>query len=220
MRTAIVLSGLPRKVEEGYETFWKSIITKYNADVYLHYWVEYEWEKVLKVFSPKKYIAIEPFKFTEYKEGINSENDDHSRPVAAYDVSGCFRTLPMYYGWQSAYSLIDEEYDCIVRGRYDLGWHEPIDLNQLDLTKLNIAAMHWPGSPIPDDNLCVTNQENADALFSDIFDQFVAHSKEIGTINFQERNLMEMLMYKNLYNKICKSPHLCFNLLRDNIVWY
>jgi hypothetical protein len=31
MKVAIVISGLPRKVEEGYNQFWKQIIEKYNA---------------------------------------------------------------------------------------------------------------------------------------------------------------------------------------------
>jgi hypothetical protein len=220
MKTAVILSGLPRKVQEGYDTFWKSIITNHNADVYLHYWTEYEYEKVLQVYSPKKYVEMQPFKFTEYKEGIISENDDHSRPVEAYDVSGCFRTLPMFYGWQTAHRLLEGRYDRVIRGRYDLGWHEPLNLDTLDLSKINVAAMHWPGSPVPDDNLCVTNHENADALFSNIFNEFVNHSKQTGVIQFQERNFLEMLMYTDLYRKVYKASQLCFNLLRDTIVWY
>ena len=47
MKVAIAISGLPRKVEEGYNQFWKQIIEKYNADVYLHFWEDEEYEKIL-----------------------------------------------------------------------------------------------------------------------------------------------------------------------------
>ena len=38
MRVAVVITGLPRKVKEGYESCWKKYIEKYDADVYVQYW--------------------------------------------------------------------------------------------------------------------------------------------------------------------------------------
>ena len=38
MKVALLLSGLPRKVKEGYEHTWKHIIKNYDTDVYLHAW--------------------------------------------------------------------------------------------------------------------------------------------------------------------------------------
>ena len=76
-----MLTGLARKVEEGYQHYWKHIIDNHDVDFYLHCWEDEEYEKVKEVYPNPKYIYIQkPFKFTKYKEGIESPNDDKSRP--------------------------------------------------------------------------------------------------------------------------------------------
>ena len=66
------------------------------------------------------------------------------------------------------------------------------------MDKINISNQHWPGSEITDDNLCILNQDNADILFSDIFSEYLKHSKKIGYIEFAEKNFMNILKRKNL----------------------
>lgn len=220
MKVALLLTGLPRKVEEGYIHYWKSIVENYDTDVYLHYWLDEESDKVLNVYNPKKYISELPFKFTKWKEGIISPNDDMSRPLPQYDVAGNFRGFPMFHSWQVGYSLIEGEYDCIIRSRYDLGTTNPIKLENLDLSLVNVSGHHWPSSPITDDNLCITNQPNADIIFKNVFNEFVEHHKKTGVIGFQEKNFMEILERRGLTHLICKSAELPFQLLRENKLWY
>jgi hypothetical protein len=220
MKVALLLTGLPRKVQEGYDNCWKHIIENYDTDVYLHFWEDEEYEKVLEVYNPKKYIKQIPFKFTNYKIGIESPNDDMSRPLEQYDVSGNFRGFPMFYSWQVGYNLIDGNYECIIRSRYDLGSPIPFKLENLDLTKLNISNAHWPNSPITDDNLCITSQPVAERLFVNVFDEFIYHSKQTGKIEFQEKNFMEILNRKDLYKYVCKTNELPFQLLRENKLWF
>ena len=38
MKIAIMLTGLARKVQEGYDSFWKGIIENNDVDLYLHAW--------------------------------------------------------------------------------------------------------------------------------------------------------------------------------------
>jgi hypothetical protein len=226
MKVALLLTGLPRKVEEGYIHYWKHIVENYNTDVYLQYWEDEEYEKVLQVYKPVKYIQEKPFKFTKYKEGINSffadgvRPDDMSRPLPQYDVAGNFRGFPMFYSWQIGYNLIEGEYDCIIRSRYDLGTQNPIKLENLDLSKINISNWHWGGSEIMDDNICITNQTLSDILFKNVFDEFIDYSKQTGKIFFQEKNFTEILNRKNLNNYICKTNELPFTLLREMGLWY
>lgn len=220
MKVALLLTGLARKVEEGYNHYWKHIVENYDTDVYLHFWEDEEYEKVLQIYKPKKYIQEKPFKFTEYISGIVSPNDDMSRPIPQYDVAGNFRGFPMFYSWQAGYNLIEGEYDCIIRSRYDLGTPNPIKLENLDLTKINVSAYHWPGSPITDDNICITNQQNADIIFKNVFNEFVVHHKTTGVIGFQEKNFMEILKRRGLFENVHKSMELPFELLRENKLWY
>ena len=226
MKVALLLTGLPRKVQEGYTHYWKNIVENYDTDVYLHFWEGEEDDKVLSVYNPKKYIKEKPFKFTEYKQGINSyfrdgiTPDDLARPLEEYDVAGNFRSLPMFYGWQTGYNLIEGNYDCIIRSRYDLGTLNQIKLENLDLTKINTSAMHWPIDAIFDDNLCITNQSNANIIFKNVFNEFVAYIKTTGIINFAERNFTEILERRGLFNDTIKTKELPFQLLREHKLWY
>jgi hypothetical protein len=220
MKVALLLTGLPRKVQEGYNHYWKNIVENYDTDVYLHFWEDEEYEKVLDVYNPIKFIKEIPFKFTEYRYGVISPNDDMSRPLEQYDVAGNFRALPMFYSWQTGYNLIEGEYDCIIRSRFDLGTPNPIKLENLDLTKINTSGMHWPGHLIFDDNLCITNQSNANKIFKNIFNEFVTHIKSTEIINFAEKNFTEILERKGLFNDTIKTNELPFELLRENKLWY
>ena len=224
MKVALMLTGLARKVEEGYKHYWKYIIDNHDVDLYLHCWEDEEYKKVKEVYPKYKYLYTQkPFKFTKYREGIESPNDDKSRPLEEYDVWGNFRTFPMFYSWEETFNALRvsrHKYDCVIRSRYDLGTDVNIDLNKLDMSKINISNHHWGGSPITDDNLCILNQENAHILFDDIFTEYIEHSKKIGYIEFAEKNFMNILKRKNLYHLVHKSDDLPFQLLRDNKLWY
>lgn len=226
MKVALLLTGLPRKVEQGYEHYWKNIVENYDTDVYLHFWEDEEWEKVLNVYAPKKYICEKPFKFSKYREGINSyfsdgvTPDDLSRPLEEYDVAGNFRSLPMFYSWQTGYNLIEGEYDCIIRSRYDLGYPNPIKLENLDLTKINTSGHHWPGNIILDDNLCISNQLNSDKIFTNIFDEFTEYIRNTGVIYFAEKNFTEIVYRRGLLDYCIKTNELPFLLLREHKLWY
>ena len=212
MKVALLLTGLPRKVQEGYEQYWKNIIENYDTDVYLHFWEDEQYEKVLEVYSPKKYICEKPLDFTEYKKTILSLNDNVKYEWKQVDS---FRVLPMFYGWQSGYQLIEGEYDCIIRSRYDMGSSNSIKLENLDLSKMNVSNYHWPGSKILDDNLCISNQELSDKLFSDLFYEFINFSKTIGKIeSVNEVNFTNIIDRKDLYKYIYKSNELPFGLIR------
>ena len=218
-----MLSGLPRKVEEGYNSTWKHVIDTYHPDIFLHAWRDEDWETVSKIYPLSNiYYCQDPIKFTEFKEGIESPNDDKSRPLEAYDVWGNFRQFPMFYSWQKCFEFIDiEKYDCVIRSRYDIGSHKPIVLENLDLSKVNISNYHWPNSmECMDDNLCITNGENANILLSDVFDQFIEFSKSQGYIEHAEKSWRNIIHRKGLGGKIEKTNELPFNLLRDNKLWY
>ena len=226
-----MLTGLARKVQEGYDRYWKYIIDNNDVDLYLHAWYSKpdgvtnheDSDDVYHVYKNPKYLYIQnPFKFTQYREGINNPNNDNSRPLEDFDVYGNFRSFPMYYGWESTYQQIKTsgvKYDCIIRSRYDLEGL-PLDLNKLDLTKINVAGNHWGGTNINDDNFCVTNQEISDKIFSNIFTDIITYHKSIGKISGAEQNFTLFLMRNELHHLSHKSPLIQFNLLRDNKLWY
>jgi hypothetical protein len=221
MKVALLLSGLPRRVSEGYEQTWKHIIETYDTDVYLHAWKDEEWEKVSEVYSNYKSFQIqEPFKFTKYKKGIKLPHSDKSRPLPQYDVMSCFRQLPMFYSWQMVYkpmydSMID--YDVVIRSRYDLGVRHQINLNDYGMDVINHADIR---GNFFDDNLCITNKQNSDTIFKTIFDDVIKYSRETGVLNSAESSWTMMLEKYELQHLAIKHHILFFDLLRDNRVWW
>lgn len=231
MKVALMLTGLARKVQEGYIKYWKHIIDTNDVDLYLHCWDtkpddttnQEDSDAVLDVYTNPKYFLVEkPFKFTDYREGIELTRNQKSKPYPDFDVYGSFRCLPMFYSWESTYKHIKNSgvnYDCIIRSRYDLAGSN-IDLSKLDLTKVNMASNHWRGSNIYDDNLCITNQENADKIFSNIFSNVVDYHKKLGNMDIPEQNFTNYLKRQELLDKCIKNKLLDFHLLRDKKVWF
>lgn len=220
MKVALLLTGLARKVREGHTQYWKSVIEKYNPDIYLHCWEDEEYEHVSEVYpNHKKLIVENPFSFKQYTVGISAD-DNESRPTEPYGVKGNFRALPMFYSWQKMAREITEPYDVIIRSRYDLGWKSELDLHGLDFTKLNVCDKHWSGSDIPDDNLMITNNENFHKFFDNCFDNLVSHIEKEKHLHFQEKNLLVQLRNQDMDGLINKTNKLDFKLLRDNQVWY
>jgi hypothetical protein len=221
MKVALLLSGLPRKVKEGYNHTWKHIIENYDTDVYLYAWKDEEWQLVSETYlTPKSLQIQEPFKFTEYKEGIKLPHSDKSRPLPQYDVMSCFRQLPMFYSWQMGYKpLYDSmiEYDVVIRSRYDLGIQQPINLKEFNMDLINHGTH---GTQFFDDNLCITNKQNSNILFYNIFDEVIKHGRETGTLNSAESSWTTILQRHNLITKATRNHSLRFSLLRENKIWW
>ena len=219
MKVALLLSGLPRKVVEGYEITWKHVIETYNADVYLQCWKDEEWEKVSETYPMAKSLHIqEPFKFTHFKKGITLPHNDTSRPLPQYDVMSCFRQMPMMYSWQTVYRNVYDtniDYDYIIRSRYDLKLLQPLNLEILDNNILNHPVR---GDGLFDDNLCISNKKNSDIAFRNVFDNLLEMARERGTLAHAESSWTELVKLSGL--KAAVAPQLTFNVLRENLVWW
>lgn len=220
MKVALLLTGLPRKVQEGFDITWKHIIENYDTDVYLQSWKDEEWGIVPKIYPfAKSYQLQEPFKFTKYKEGIRLPHTDKSRPLPQYDVMSCFRQLPMFYSWQMGYrplydSMVD--YDVVIRSRYDMGIRSKINLEIFDMDKIN----HAPNGNFFDDNLCITNKINADLIFKNIFDDIIKHGRQTGILNSAESSWTNALSNYNVNHLLLKKGELAFTLLREDKLWW
>jgi hypothetical protein len=224
MKIALLLSGLPRMVNPGYQKTWKRIIDNYDTDVYLHTWKDNswgcEWEEVERVynFSNVKSLHIQsPFKFTEYKTGISLPHTDKSRPLPEYDVMSCFRQLPMFYSWQKVYQDCYDskvQYDCIIRSRYDMEIFYPSFMDAINLNVLNIG----PGGQFFDDNLCISNQDNSNKVFHNIFDRLINKSRESGVLKSAEQTWTGLIDDSGCPAEVNHALH--FRVLREDMVWW
>ncbi len=224
MKVAILLSGLPRMVEAGYELTWKHIINRYNADVYLHAWKDTSWgsdwktvESVYNIENVKALHIQTPFKFTRYKDGISLPHTDKSRPLPEYDVISCFRQLPMFYSWQKVYQDCYDtriDYDIIIRSRYDMQIFNLDFISTLDLNSVSISR----GGGFLDDNIAAVNYANGNILFHNIFDRIVHRARLSGILNSAEQTWTNYVNDNNC--KVDINDHMQFKLLRENMLWW
>lgn len=224
MRVAVVITGLPRNVKEGYDFFWKHIIERYNADVYTFAWKTDDHQLIPVVYSNVMATMGSQFSDpTKLKIGLDDvqAEDSTSNLDEKFGVGGYFRGLPLFFSWQCAASLFmyrtissQINYDMVVRGRFDL-FNPDINLDNIDPSKLNVSAHNWPNSHICDDNLMVTSPENFMQLHINIYNDYVNYAKEHKRIYFQERMLTEMIDYKGMTPLVNKSHDLKFHFIRD-----
>ena len=66
----------------------------------------------------------------------------------------------------------------------------------------------------------MSNQENSDKVFTEIFDNIVEYNREKGTMDSAEENFTKYLKRVGLYENSVKDNSIKFNLLRDNKVWW
>lgn len=214
MKVAIAIAGLPRKVEEGYNQFWKRLIEKYNPDVYLHFWEDEEFDKVLQFYNPKKYVLEKPQSFSEYINKLEGTEASYSLNKP-YDLVGNLRGFPMFHSWQKVCEIVEGDYNYVIRGRYDLSGN--CELERVDSNKINVSSWHWNNDlEICDDNLYVSNSDLYRKIHYDVFDNIVEDVLKIGKMDFQEKNYTRMIQRKNLYELVIKHPDLQFKLLRES----
>lgn len=224
MKIALLLSGLPGMVYGGFEKTWRHVINNYDTDIYLHAWKDNSWgsnwEDVQSIynFENVKSIRIQsPFKFTKYKDGISLPHSDKSRPLPEYDVISCFRQLPMFYSWQTVYrDCLDTtiDYDCIIRSRYDMEIFNPTAISSLNLNYLNMG----PSGGFYDDNLCITNYENAKKVYYNLFDKLIDRSRKSGILNSAEQTWTDIINESGCPAYVENS--LYFRVLREDMLWW
>lgn len=224
MKVALLLTGLPRMVQAGYDATWKYVIDNFDTDIYLHTWKDNswgcEWQEVPRVYDMANVKSLHiqaPFKFTEYKEGIKLPHTDKSRPLPEYDVMSCFRQLPMFYSWQKAYrDCYDStvKYDCIIRSRYDMHIFNPSSISNINLDLLNMG----PGGQFYDDNLCIGNHLNSHKIYHNIFDRLIEKSRNTGVLNSAEQTWTSIINDSECPATV--DNNLWFRVLREDMLWW
>lgn len=202
MEVCIIITGIARHVKDGYEQFYEPLIKKYNPDIFVYSWNDYEVNEIKKYYYPKKIKIVEPINFSEY----SFEYSDKTY----FKKYGGGSLLPMIYCWENAWKMIDTHYDCIIRSRFDVSISKEIKLENLDLSKINISNSHWNRYPVMDDNLLITNHETSNKIYKNIFTN-ISSKKNIHSIN--EVNITEYVIEQGLGDDVIKVD-LPFKLIR------
>lgn len=198
MRTAVVLSGQPRYIDNG-PNIVQSIIEPNNADVYAHIWKPFT-DKPYKAgegwknerlrsdsidqinfwYKPKKMVVQEQIDFPitniDFAKSLSLgyAGGAEKKEIADYFI---FATYSMWYSIKCAIELIEEDYDAIILSRLNLTFGKPIVSKNYDLNKV------W-SEPI-NPNLILnwmnfSNQKNMNIVFKDMYDKIDSIYNETG----------------------------------------
>lgn len=132
MKVAVSFSGLPRMFPAALAC-WESLISRYQADVYMHLWNHdpVNIASLLERFKPIAYIVEQ---FREF-DGM-----DHYRERAV--SSDPYRVFSMWTSIRESMSLIErrgKRYDRVVRARLDVAFD--------DMEFLDCHGVVIPGKP-------------------------------------------------------------------------
>jgi hypothetical protein len=123
----------------------------------------------------------------------------------------------MFYSWQKVYrDCFDTtvKYDCVIRSRYDMEIFNPNVISSLNLNYLNMG----PGGGFYDDNLCITNNENAEKIYKHIFDDLIEQSRISGVLNSAEQTWTNIINRSGCPARVENS--LQFRVLREDMLWW
>ena len=122
MKIALCISGKPRSSMFCYPYIYDTFINnKYQVDTFIHSWDEC---RAIDLYNPKK---LE----------INSDKELLKVLAPMLDLNGIKiegntnNNVLMYYSIKKCFDLIDEEYDIIIRARFDLLLQPEFDIETI-----------------------------------------------------------------------------------------
>jgi hypothetical protein len=156
MKTALLMFGQPRYVEEHFPNIKRCLIEPNNPDVHVHTWISstdkpfrvgegWKNERLTKdaltvindLYRPKSILAQSqidfPDKGIDFTSTLNGNmGGGAERPeIAAHYI---FATYSMWYSIAQVFKLIEtRSYDAIILTRFDLGIQRPVKIMESDL---------------------------------------------------------------------------------------
>jgi hypothetical protein len=146
MKIAICISGQPRNFKQSYISLKKYFLDKYDCNVYFHTWklshfestnfgfgntqyslTEKDYNDIIQLYNPKKYILEKPIIF---------DASNYKCPIWRQPLNN---TLSMFYSVYKSIQLIEEEYNYIIRTRFDIDYSK----FNLELPQEGIILPEW-----------------------------------------------------------------------------
>lgn len=122
MKIALCISGQFRNSMFCFPSIYRSFISNYNTDVFMHSW-EYS-EELFDLYKPTKIILDNQ---EEVYESLAS-NIKIVKGTRVNPYSNVKNNLLMYYGIYNSVKMVSDDYDFVIRLRPDLYFRDKFDL--------------------------------------------------------------------------------------------
>jgi hypothetical protein len=213
VRTALCLSGQPRCIERCIDSLKRRMIDPLKCDVFVHFWISswvppflsiarynnnaHTWKRFCGDHALRMLNILKPVMFAVQPQVIFDEAKYASQCTMAnsrMQAVSFTNVLSMYYSIREANNLKCQyedinnfKYDCVIRCRPDLEFHEPIDENLLlDLSKIYIPRENGYGGY--NDQFAFSSSANMDK-YSECYDFIAVHFDKGG--NFHPETILK-----------------------------
>jgi hypothetical protein len=205
MKVAICFYGQPRRYKQVLEQ-WNKVISELGADVFIHTWygqdrgrVDIDVNELINDFSPKEIEVSSPHRFIDLiPKDANYENQS-------------------YHGMNQAYT-INKVYDVVIKSRFDITLLD-VDMfiefvkNKIEEKKLYVAANHWIGSDMFDDNIMVGTTESITNMSNRYFKYTIDFINTTKIIPGGEQNVFRYINHIGELQNITKIDSVNFKLI-------
>lgn len=166
MRVAVILSGDIRNFDECYSSLESNILRYNECDIFMHAYDEGRISEALELFKPRKFLV----------DAKNKNVSDihsacfHNKPPEANPES----IFAMWNNVKKSFSLVDQNYDFVLKTRYDVKYCSPLEIKRLNSRSLWIPeGGDWRGGLF--DMLCVSSYENM-KMYCSLYDKLNEYS--------------------------------------------
>lgn len=222
MKIALCFCGQARSFAQGYDYYKKHLLQSYDVDVYIHTWKMKSGEQaLLDLYKPKKYIIEEPLTnlYVDIDRKYTNTPTPHKWPSRF--------TYSALYSMKKVSTLIDGNYDWIIKSRTDYALNGFIPFSAMSNSKLYIPDCRMvPSKDFGNDQFAFSSQQNMMkymSTFDNIDEYYEAGNQFVGEdmmrANLHKHMLYgENLEYVHMNNPFPPGPHngTWHSLIRDD----
>jgi len=219
MKVAICFYGQPIRYKQVLEQ-WNKVISELGADVFIHTWygqdrgrVDIDVNELINDFSPKEIEVSSPHRFIDLiPKDANYENQSYHGMNQAYTINKVIQLLESY-----SYNF-NKKYDVVIKSRFDITLLD-VDMfiefvkNKIEEKKLYVAANHWVGSDMFDDNIMVGTTESITNMSNRYFKYTIDFINTTKIIPGGEQNVFRYINHIGELQNITKIDSVNFKLI-------
>ena len=218
MKIALCFCGQARSYDIGYDYYWKNLLSQFDVDIYIHSWKFEESGKMLEMYMPKEYLFEDKLVGNYDAIYTNTPNPHKWPPRFTYSA---------LYSMAQVNSLIDGDYDWVIKTRTDYALNVRIPFDELDRTKLYIPNCRMvPERDFGNDQFAFGSQETMNKYMTtwNRVDEYYESGVQFIGEDLMQANLRyhglvgENLVYVNMNNPFPPGPHngTWHSLIRDD----
>tara|TARA_S200002703_G_scaffold104927_1_gene91047 strand:+ start:1478 stop:2197 length:720 start_codon:yes stop_codon:yes gene_type:complete len=217
-KIALCISGQARKYDISYKSLYENILKDNQVDIFIHTWKDYDikssdfgnggyqytmddskYDELLKLYNPKSYLLEDPITF---------EASGFKDPVWRQSLNN---SLSMYYSIHKSISLVKDDYDYVIRTRFDLDYNKlPIDYSENEICIPKWYTDHRVQDKGYYDIFAIGSKNNMN-IYSQVFSYLISYiTLDQNFRNYLQNNYFEDSPLRNEY--ILK-----WHLLKNNI---